>query len=218
MPLGLRVAVGGRTAVVHRTSATDRGETTDTVRFRRTKPWDRRRTGHLSPIGDSALVLALLGGIVLVGGLDAPLVDLVHGLSPDPGSGVAGFWAGPEVVVVLVASLAQTADTIWVEVGAASTHGIERGEHSVQLLDMVCPLSSVPTVAVKREDSSPVVHKCERGPPLNVIHIRDRPLDSPLCRPSLVVSNSSLLLEELTQVYFNQVLLAKGERADVCLL
>jgi len=76
------------------------------------------------------------------------IVGFVHDLSPDPGSGVAGFWASPEVVVALIADLAQTANTMWVEVWAASTHGIEGWEHSVQHLDM-CPVSSVPTVAVK---------------------------------------------------------------------
>ena len=47
------------------------------MRFGGTTPWHRRRTGHLSPIGDSALMIARPGRTVLISGLDAPFVDLV---------------------------------------------------------------------------------------------------------------------------------------------
>ena len=102
------------------------------------------------------------------------------------------------MLVILLLKLASSAKACWVQVGLAGLHGVQGGQHSMQLFDVMCPLMRVFAITVKGEDCSPVVNMSQGRGPFHIVDVRDRPLHPSLRRPGLVVSDCRLLFEELS--------------------
>lgn len=59
--------------------------------------------------------------------------------------------------VILLLKFASSTKAYWVQVGLTGLHGVQSGQHSVQLLDVMCTLVGVLAVAVKGENCAPVM-------------------------------------------------------------
>ena len=153
---------------------------------------------YLTTLIHRAFVFAFPGRVVAVCRPQAPLVNLAHSLLPDLSGGLRCQGTIPDVFIILLLELASSAYACRVQVGLASLHGVQSGQHSMQLFDVMCALVRVLAVAVESEDCMPVVDIGQGRRPFHVVDIRYCSLDPSLRCPGLMVTDCCLLFEELS--------------------
>src|SRR5690554_317191 len=88
-------------------------------------------------------LIVLVVFAVLGSGSTTPVINPPKSVCPNGIVDMVNFTTGPHVIVVFFLNVADMANAVFVKVWMACFHGIECGQHSMQLLDTMCALTSV---------------------------------------------------------------------------
>src|SRR5690554_1450781 len=100
--------------------------------------------------------IVLVVFVVLGSGSTTPAINASKSVCPNGIVDMVNF-TDPHVIVVFFLNVADIANTVFVEVWMACFHGIECGQHSMQLLDTMCALTGVLGTAPETVDGALIV-------------------------------------------------------------